>query len=69
MTAGAGDHQRELLPAQPVPLQQRRARHNRERAVEAWRQHLTEGWKPCGPQRQPPQALQLRVWHRSSATQ
>ena len=59
----------ELLPDQPVPLLQRRARLSRGRAVELWRQRLAEGWRPCGPQWQPPQAAQWRVRHWSSPAQ
>jgi hypothetical protein len=50
----------QLLPDQPVPLLQRRARLSRERAVELWRQRLAEGWKPCTPQWQPPPPLEPR---------
>jgi hypothetical protein len=52
----------QVLWDQAVSLLKRRQRLSRERAVELWRQHCSEGWAPCAPQWQPPQPLRMVLW-------
>jgi hypothetical protein len=52
----------EWLSDQAAPLLKRRQRLSCEQAVQLWRKHRAEGWKPCAPQWQPPQPPRMEYW-------